>query len=94
MNDLLFTPLLMALIMGINPPHFMASNFAVAGIAAIHGAVPMFVHGFVPMPPRFLIHAGGRLGDKSVGERSNGGRSVGSPPVPGGIVFSSFGSGA
>ena len=78
MNDVFFAPLLLSLAMGIST----GSNDVRGGhfdVAAIHGAVPMFVHGSVPMQLRLLRPAGLLLGGRIVDERSNGGRSVDRP---------------
>jgi len=81
MNELLFPPLLMALIMAINSPYFEVQKNTSALVLAIHGAVPMVVHDYVPMWQRPLPQAGWPLGGKIVGERSNGVRSVGRPSL-------------
>ena len=81
MNELLFSPLLMALIMAINPPSFGIQKWVSLSAAAIHGAVPMVVHDYVPMWQRPLPQAGWPLGGRIVGESSNGVRSVGRPSL-------------
>jgi len=54
-------------------------KLTVESASAIHIAVPMFVHSYVPMQLRSLLLAGWLLGGRIVGERSNGVRSVGRP---------------
>jgi len=78
MNELSMAPVLIALIAGQSP--LLLSGKAAAGCLPVHRAVPMFVHGFVPIPkPQCTYVRREGLGVKSVGERSNGGRSVGRP---------------
>jgi len=79
MINLRLTPLLLAFVTSNKTKSIDAQKDTDSSDPDIHIAVPMFVHSYVPMQARSLPHAGGLLGGRIVGERSNGGRSVGIP---------------